>query len=132
MKPRHIHYFMPQGIGDVIMSIPVISEIVKRDKVRISISVKSQTEAIIINELCQNIEIDFIILNEIFEQNSTPISFLKVIHRLRQLSPDIIFTQFNLMYIIINSENFHKQRPTRLYSRDVGLLHHTFNYVYIF
>jgi heptosyltransferase-2 len=105
---------MPQGIGDVIMTIPVISELVKRDKSHISISVKSQTEALILGELCQDIDIDFIILNEIFENNSTLISFFKVIHRLRRLSPDIIFTQFNVSAVKSSLTSFFAGVKTRV------------------
>jgi ADP-heptose:LPS heptosyltransferase len=66
---------MPQGIGDVIMTIPVIKKIAEKKTVNFSISVKSETEAAVIRELCPELKIVFIILQDIFKKSSTFIAF---------------------------------------------------------
>jgi len=96
MKPLHIHYFMPQGIGDVIMTIPVIKKIAEEKSVRFSISVKSETEATIIRELCPGLNFLFIYLQDIYHKYNTLVSFLSLVKRIRHLSPDIVLTQYNV------------------------------------
>jgi heptosyltransferase-2 len=96
MKLLHIHYFMPQGIGDIVMTIPVIKEIARLKNVKFSITVQSQVEATVIRELCPELSIVFIYLQDIFKETGKLISFLNVIIRIRNLSPDIILTQINV------------------------------------
>lgn len=87
---------MPQGIGDVIMTIPVIKKIAEKKTVDFSISVKSEIEAAVIRELCPELKIVFIVLQDIFKKTSTFIAFFVLVKRIRKLSPDIILTQFNI------------------------------------
>ena len=96
MKPLHIHYLMPQGIGDIIMTVPVLKEINRVKDVIFSISVNSRTEASIINKLCTEMTISFIYLKEIYDRHNAFISFLILVKKIRKLSPDIILTQFNV------------------------------------
>lgn len=96
MKPLHIHYFMPQGIGDVIMTIPVIKKIAEEKNTFFSISVKSEIEASVIRELCPDLNIDFIILQEFFSRSGTLIAFFRLVMRIRSFSPDVILTQFSV------------------------------------
>ena len=71
----HIHYLMPQGIGDVIMTIPVLKEIIRSISVRFSITVKSKTEANVISELCPEMKIEYIYLQDIIKKFGLSISF---------------------------------------------------------
>jgi heptosyltransferase-2 len=87
---------MPQGIGDVIMTIPVIKKIAKEKTVIFSISIKSEIEATVIRELCPDINIVFINLQDIFNRSNTLIAFFTLVIRIRKLNPDIILTQFNV------------------------------------
>jgi len=96
MKPLHVHYFMPQGIGDVIMTIPAIKIIAEKKTVIFSITVKSEIEATVIREICPDLNIDFIILQDIINKSNTLISFFTLIKKIRIFSPDIILTQFNV------------------------------------
>ena len=87
---------MPQGIGDDVMTIPVILEIRENKNVQLSISVKSEIEATVIRELCPDINIVFINLQDIMSRSNSLIAFFKLVKRIRKLSPDIILTQFNV------------------------------------
>jgi ADP-heptose:LPS heptosyltransferase len=50
---------MPQGIGDVIMTIPVIKIIAEKNPVIFSRVVKSEIEATVIREICPDLNIVF-------------------------------------------------------------------------
>ncbi len=96
MAKIHIHYLMPHGIGDVIMTIPVLKEIAKRKSVEFSITVKSKTEAEVIRALCPEQSINFIYFRDIPSEYRSVKSLYILIKRIRSFSPDIILTQFGV------------------------------------
>ena len=87
---------MPQGIGDIIMTIPVLEKIARSYPVNFSITLKSKSEASVIKELCPDLKIEYVYLQEIIDKVGLFLSIFVLILRLRALSPDIILTQYNV------------------------------------
>jgi heptosyltransferase-2 len=87
---------MPQGIGDVIMTLPVLKELAKSNTFNFSITLKSEIEEEVVRVLCPELEINFVLLQPIIEKFGVITSFFVLIKRIRSISPDIILTQFNV------------------------------------
>ena len=95
-QPLHIHYLMTHGIGDVVMTVPVLKKIAHDRPVKFSITVYTETEATVIQALCPELKIDFIYFYPLISGNNGFSAFLKLIRKIRMFSPDIILTQFQI------------------------------------
>lgn len=99
---KHIHLVNTHGIGDVIMSLPVIKVILSND-IKLSMTVKSKVEASVINSaLGLNDEIDYILFKEY--SNKGIKGYFDFFRKLRKLNLDVIIpsvsvgkTKYNLM-----------------------------------
>jgi heptosyltransferase-2 len=95
-RTLHIHYIMTHGIGDVIMTIPVLKKIGSKRSVDFSITVNTETEAAVIRELCPDIRLSFFNFGEILNKSGYLIAVIKLIKYIRSFSPDIVLTQFDI------------------------------------
>ena len=96
MKKLHIHYLLTHGIGDIVMGAPVLHALAKRRPVNFSITVKSEVEAQVINELCPGLNIKYIYFQNILNKKGTIRSFLILIKEIRKLSPDVIIALYGI------------------------------------
>ena len=96
MKQLHIHYLMTHGIGDVVMTVPALKVIARNKDVHFSITVKSEIEAAVINELCPELNIRYIYFQNISKRKGMILAFLILIYNIIRLSPDIIIAQYSI------------------------------------
>jgi heptosyltransferase-2 len=87
---------MTHGIGDVVMTVPVLKVIARNKDVQFSITVKSETEATVINELCPELDIKYIYFQDILRRKGQILAFLILSNRIRRLAPDIIIAQYSI------------------------------------
>lgn len=87
---KHVHVLNTHGLGDVVMSLPMLREI-DLDGYRISMTVKSKIEAQLVDELFKpnTAPIDFLFFQQYKKQGAT--GLLKFALQLFKLKADLIF-----------------------------------------
>ncbi|MBF0450517.1 MAG: lipopolysaccharide heptosyltransferase II [Candidatus Magnetomorum sp.] len=94
---KHIHIINPQGLGDLVMMFPLLRHLSETSPQKISLSVKSQAEADIVQLFFPSIRSKDIICVSPFKTSLNPIAgFIKYIRSIQKLSPEIVLSCFSV------------------------------------
>jgi lipopolysaccharide heptosyltransferase II len=96
MKKMHVHYLITHGIGDAVMTVPVIKALTKKKFIDLSITVKSKTEAQVIDLLCPELNIQYIYYQELRKEKRLINTLFTLIKKIRKFKPDVILSQFGV------------------------------------
>ena len=90
---KSIHIINGHGIGDVIMMLPLIRSLLKHSPHTVSFTLKSKTEAEVLELFFPDHELSFIFLEEIYK-SFRPLALIKYALQLRRLKLDVVLTAF--------------------------------------
>ena len=92
---KNVHVINPHGIGDVVMMVPLVAEILSYNPKQLSFTLKSKLEAEVLTLFFPEQKFKIIFLKNIYE-NSYINSPLVYISNLRKLSIQSIFTAYGV------------------------------------